>query len=202
MKKSMIAVAMAAMTLAGTAWASVESGAAAPDFTLMDASGKEHTLSNHRGQYVVLEWINYGCPFVVKHYSEGHMQALQKAWGEKEVVWYAICSSAPGQQGHYSAEQLGEVSEKQNFSGHAYLIDEDGTVGRQYGARTTPHMFVIDPEGTLVYQGAIDSVRSTRASDIEGATNHVVEALKAAMAGEPVDPNTTVPYGCSVKYAN
>lgn len=202
MKKSIVAVAMTAMMLAGTSWASVETGAAAPDFTLQDAAGKEHTLSNHRGQYVVLEWINYGCPFVVKFYSEGHMQALQEEWGEKGVIWYAICSSAPGEQGHYPADQLAEVNERRNFSGHAYLLDEDGTVGRKYGARTTPHMFVIDPEGTLIYQGAIDSVRSTRASDIEGATNFVVEALKAAKAGNPVDPHTTVPYGCSVKYAN
>lgn len=196
-----LAAALMATVMTGVSALAVETGAPAPDFTLKDASGKEHKLAELRGKYVVLEWTNYGCPFVVKHYSKGNMQALQKEWTGKGVVWLSICSSAPGMQGYYSAADLPAETTKHGFSGTAYLLDEDGTVGRAYEAKTTPHIYVINPEGTLIYQGAIDSIRSTDSDDIAKAENYVTKTLTAALAGQPVDPSTTVPYGCSVKYA-
>lgn len=174
----------------------------APAFTLTAADGAEHSLSDFDGKIVVLEWVNHGCPFVVKFYSGGHMQALQKEMVEQGVVWLSICSSAPGEQGWMTKEdQLKTITEK-GINATAVLIDEDGTVGRAFGARTTPHMFVIDKEGNIAYQGAIDSIRSTRAADIPNARNYVREAVAALLAGEPVPVAQTQPYGCSVKYKN
>jgi len=174
----------------------------APAFTLTAADGAEHSLADYAGKIVVLEWVNHGCPFVKKFYDGGHMQALQKEMIEKGVVWLSICSSATGQQGWMSKEdQLKTIAEK-NIAATAVLIDEDGTVGRAYNARTTPHMYVIDVEGNLVYQGAIDSINTTRAADIPNARNFVREAVAALQAGEPVPVARTQPYGCSVKYKN
>ncbi len=173
----------------------------AEDFSLSAVDGSTHTLEQYRGSYVVLEWINFGCPFVRKHYDGGHMQALQERWTGQGVVWLSICSSAPGKQGHYADhEALAAVLEEKGYNGSAYLLDEDGSVGRSYGARTTPHMFVIGPEGNFLYQGAIDSVRSADSADIEGATNYVEEALRQAMAGEEISVGESRPYGCGVKY--
>ncbi len=172
----------------------------APAFTLPDGHGNEHSLSDFEGKIVVLEWVNHGCPFVVKFYRGGHMQALQAEMAEKGVVWLSICSSAPGKQGWMTAEDQLRTIEEKEINAHAVLIDEDGTVGRAYGARTTPHMYVIDTEGKLVYQGAIDSVRSTNPADIPEARNYVREAVAALQAGEPVPVAQTQPYGCSVKY--
>ncbi len=172
----------------------------APAFTLPDGHGNEHSLSDFEGKIVVLEWVNHGCPFVVKFYQGGHMQALQAEMAEKGVVWLSICSSAPGLQGWMSAEDQLRTIEEKEINAHAVLIDEDGTVGRAYGARTTPHMFVIDTEGNIAYQGAIDSVRSTNPADIPEARNYVREAVAALLAGEPVPVAQTQPYGCSVKY--
>ena len=172
----------------------------APDFSLTDTHGNTHNLSDFKGRFVVLEWINHGCPFVVKHYKEGHMQALQREYAEKDVVWLAICSSATGEQGHMSNDDWNATNEKNGTAVAAVLIDEDGTVGRKYGARTTPHMYVINPEGVLIYQGAIDSKRSTDPADIAHSENYVRSALDQAMAGEPVATSQTQPYGCSIKY--
>lgn len=174
-------------------------GKLAPDFQAVDTNGKTHALSQYRGQWVVLEWVNHGCPYVRKHYDNNAMQALQKKYAGK-VVWLSICSSAPGNQGHYSNEKANELTKEKGASPYALLVDEAGTVGRMYDARTTPHMFVIDPKGTLVYMGGIDDKPSTRASDLKTARPHVDIALQEAMAGKPVSVATTQPYGCSVKY--
>ncbi len=172
----------------------------APDFTLVDIAGKEYTLSDYKGRFIVLEWNNWDCPFVKKHYKSSNMQSLQKRYGEKEVVWLTICSSAPGKQGYYQAKDHQARYDKTNSAAFAYLTDPDGTVGRLYGAKTTPHMFVIDPEGLLIYAGAIDDKKSTDPKDIEGATNYVAASLDAAMSGKAVKTKSSAPYGCSVKY--
>jgi hypothetical protein len=176
-------------------------GMPAPDFMCMDATGEEHKLSDYREHYVVLEWVNFGCPFVRKHYGAGHMQALQAHYTEQDVVWLSICSSAPGRQGHMEGEELTHQLEEEGSRATAYLVDADGSVGRLYDAKTTPHMFVIDPEGELIYAGAIDDCPSAKPEDIEGATNYVEIVLKAALSGEEVATPTTKSYGCSVKYA-
>ena len=175
-------------------------GEKAPDFTLTDVLGNEHTLSDFEGQYVVLEWINHGCPFVVKFYDAGEMQRLQEKYTEQGVVWLAICSSKPGSQGYYTPEDAARVSEEKGANHTAYLYDAPGDVGRLYGAQVTPHMYVIDPDGILIYQGAIDSIRSANQADIERAENYVVSALTQSMAGEEVATPVTRAYGCSVKY--
>lgn len=172
----------------------------APDFTLKDTHGQEHVLSDYQGKYVVLEWINFGCPFVQKHYNSGNMQKLQKTYAEKDVVWLSICSSAPGKQGHHSPEEIEKQLKEWEAAPTAYLIDEEGTVGRQYGAKTTPHMFIINPEGNLIYAGGIDDIPSTDMDDIEKAKNYVAAALDAAMADKEIADQSTKPYGCSVKY--
>jgi peroxiredoxin len=178
-----------------------EVGKPAPAFTLTDTNGKSHNLADFKGKTVVLEWINHGCPFVVKHYSGGHMQALQKEYSGKGIVWLSICSSAPGKQGHMSADEWNKTNKEKNASPTAVLLDEDGKVGKLYDAKTTPHMYVINAEGTLVYAGAIDSIKSTSSDDVPKATNHVKAALDEILAGKPVTTATTAPYGCSVKYA-
>lgn len=175
-------------------------GKAAPDFKAVDTYGKTHSLSQYRGKWVVLEWLNHGCPFVKKHYNGKAMQALQKKYTAKGVVWLSIVSSAPGKQGHYSNEDANELTKEKGASPSAVLIDEAGTVGHLYDARTTPHMFVINPQGTLLYMGGIDDKQSTRTSDLETARPHVDMALQEAMAGKPVSVPTSQPYGCSVKY--
>jgi peroxiredoxin len=175
-------------------------GDSAPDFTLQTPCGSEHSLSDFEGKPVVLEWTNYDCPFVKKHYGTGNMQHLQKKFVEKGVVWLSINSSAPGKQGHFDAETWKRRAKENQTAATAILLDPDGTVGRAYGARTTPHMFVIDAEGTLIYQGAIDDDSSANPDAVKGAKNYVKAALKAHMAGEPVQKASTPPYGCSVKY--
>lgn len=173
----------------------------APDFSVVDIDGKTHKLSDYKGKYVVLEWNNPDCPFVRKHYGSGNMQALQKEYGEKGIVWLTICSSAPGKQGYYEAAKVKPMLKDQKFASAAYLQDADGTVGHLYGAKTTPHMYIIDPEGTLLYAGAIDDKPSTNKDDIKGATNYVRAALDAALAGETIEVKTSTPYGCAIKYA-
>lgn len=174
----------------------------APGFTLVDVAGKKHSLSDYKGKYVVLEWSNWDCPFVKKHYSKGSMQALQKTYREKKVVWLTICSSGPGKQGFYQPADHKKRLEKSKSEATAYLIDSEGKVGRSFGAKTTPHMFVIDPEGVLIYAGAIDDKPSTKTSDLEGANNYVQMCLDAALAGKKFETKTSTPYGCSVKYKN
>lgn len=180
--------------------AAVSSGASAPDFTLTDTTGVEHSLSDFEGKFVVLEWTNHLCPFVVKHYSKGDMQNLQKEMTDDGVVWLQVISSAEGKQGYLTPEEAETMREEQGVHSTAMLLDTSGEVGRAYDARTTPHMYLIDPEGILVYQGAIDSIQSTRQSDIAKATNYVKAAYQSVLADQPVDDHTTTPYGCSIKY--
>lgn len=173
---------------------------AAPDFSLTDASAKKHSLSDFKGKWVVLEWVNFGCPYVRKHYDSGNMQSLQKAYTAKDVVWLSVCSSAPGRQGYYEGEDLvAQIKEEGSFA-TAYLIDSEGTVGKTYEAKTTPHVYVINPEGVLVYAGGIDNIASSNKDDIKKATNYVRETLDAAMAGKEIAVKGSRPYGCSVKY--
>jgi peroxiredoxin len=162
--------------------------------------GNEHSLSDFRGQYVVLEWVNHGCPFVKKFYDVGEMQRLQEEYTSQGVIWLAICSSRSGAQGYYSPEEAARISEEKGAKHTAYLSDAPGDVGRLYGAQVTPHMYVINPAGMLIYRGAIDSIRSANSADIERAENYVVAALTQAMAGEEVATPVTRPYGCGVKY--
>lgn len=175
-------------------------GKAAPEFKAVDTYGKTHALSQYRGKWVVLEWVNHDCPYVRKHYNNNVMQALQKKYAGKGVVWLSIASSAPGKQGHYSNEEANALTKEKGAAPHALLVDASGTVGRMYDARTTPHMFVINPQGTLVYMGGIDDKPTSRAADLKGARPHVDIALQEAMAGKPVSVPTSQPYGCNVKY--
>ena len=176
-------------------------GSQAPGFTLKDSTGKEHSLSDYKGKFVVLEWFNEGCPFVKKHYTSGSMQKLQQEYTGKDVVWLSINSSAPGEQGHMTADSAPKTIDDWKIKATKILFDHDGKVGKMYGAKTTPHMFVIDKEGKLVYQGAIDSKPTANAADLAGAENYVKVALDSTMAGKPVENASTKPYGCSVKYA-
>lgn len=204
MRKAMMMaalVACAALSAPAQAGTAVV-GQAAPEFTLTDSNGKAHTLSSYKGRHVVLEWVNFGCPFVAKHYGSGNMQRLQKAYRDKGVVWLAVNSSAEGKQGYHTAAEIGALLKEKGSAPTAYLIDTPGTVGQLYGARTTPHMYVIDPKGTLVYAGGIDDRPTTDVADIEGATNYVKAALDETLAGKPVTTAVTKPYGCSVKYAS
>lgn len=179
-----------------------EVGSTAPEFVLTDSNGVTHQLSDFRGNPVVLEWINHDCPYVKKHYGAGNMQALQEQYTAEGVVWLSICSSAPNKQGHMSADGWNEASARHESNATAVLLDETGVVGKAYQARTTPHMYVIDAEGNLVYAGAIDSDSSPRPEAIEGAENYVATTLDALLAGNEVEPRTTSPYGCGVKYVN
>jgi peroxiredoxin len=175
-------------------------GAPAPEFALPDLEGKVFELGSFRGSYVVLEWTNYDCPFVVKHYSTNNMQDLQKKYMEKGVVWLVINSSAPGKQGHFSPEEWKKLAAERNSTPTAILLDTDGKVGKTYLAKTTPHMFILDPQGTLLYNGAIDDNSSRNPEDVKTAKNYVQTALDQAMAGTPVETPLTDSYGCSVKY--
>ncbi|MCB9721189.1 MAG: thioredoxin family protein [Candidatus Omnitrophica bacterium] len=194
------ALVLAAVIGTGLAQAAVQNGAMAPDFTLKDSNGNTHSLSDFKGKYVVLEWVNFDCPFVKKHYVPGNMQALQKDLTAKGVVWLSINSSAPGKQGSYSPSEVNQIMENSSAMPTAYLFDSDGKVGKEYGAKTTPHMYVVNPEGMLAYQGAIDSIPSFDSADIPKARNYVTTAINNLMSGEPVADAATTPYGCSVKY--
>ena len=177
-------------------------GQPAPPFTLADTHGKSHRLADFSGKRVVLEWWNHECPFVNKHYGGGSMQKLQKEWTGKGVVWLTISSSAPGEQGHVDAARADALMKEKGAAPTAVLLDPDGTVGRAYGARTTPHMFVVDAKGTLVYAGGIDDKPSTDQADLATATNYVQAALEDLAVGRTVAVPTSEPYGCAVKYAD
>ena len=191
---------LALLVAAGTTFAAPQVGEPAPAFTLTDANGQSHRLSDFKGKFVVLEWLNHGCPFVVKHYESGNMQNLQKEYTGKDVVWLSIASSAPGKQGHMSREETNKTKAEKGSAATAVLLDEDGTVGKLYDAKVTPELYVINPEGVLVYMGAIDDKKSVDAADVAGAKNYVKQALDEAMAGKPVSEPVTTAYGCSVKY--
>lgn len=194
------AVFSAALVLAGPGEAMGQSegaqiGQAVPEFTLPDTHGTDHTISQYKGKYVVLEWLNYGCPSVKKHYDAGNMQMLQETYREKGVVWLSVVSSAPGKQGYYEAEEMNAVSAEQGNKATAVLLDPSGTVARLYQAKVTPHMMVVNPEGHLIYNGAIDDKPGTRASTLEGAHNYVAAALDESMSGKEVSVSLTPPYG-------
>jgi peroxiredoxin len=198
--KHILKSTLALLVAAGTAFAAPSVGQPAPEFTLTDSNGQSHSLSDFKGKFVVLEWLNHGCPFVQKHYDGGNMQGLQKEYTGKDVVWLSIASSAPGKQGNMSPEETNKTKEEKGAAPTAVLIDEDGTVGKLYDAKVTPELFVINPEGTLIYAGAIDDKKSVDAADVAGARNYVKQALDEAMAGNPVSTPQTEAYGCGVKY--
>ena len=175
-------------------------GTTAPDFSLTDSKGKTQSVSQYKGKYVVLEWFNPDCPFVKKHYGSGNMQKLQEEFTAKGVVWLSIDSSAPGLEGNLTAEQANAKMAEWKTKQTAFVLDPDGKAGRTYGAKNTPHMFVINPEGKIVYEGAIDSKATPNPSDIPSSTNYVKVALEESMAGKTVSNANTKPYGCSVKY--
>lgn len=177
-------------------------GQPAPNFTLQGGDGKTHSLSEYKGKFVVLEWTNPNCPFVHKFYDGGAMQKTQAEETGKGVVWLRINSSAPGTSDHQTPADVVAYEKANKVASTATLLDSDGKVGHTYGARTTPHMFVIDSKGVLVYAGGIDNKPSPNAEDIATATNYVTAALDEAMAGKPVSKPTAMPYGCSVKYAS
>lgn len=170
-------------------------GQAVPSFTLPDTYGKDHSIADYQGKFVVLEWLNYGCPSVKKHYNAGNMQMLQQKYTEKDVVWLAIVSSAPGRQGNYPPEEMNQLSAEQGSAASAVLLDPSGEVGRLLHAQVTPHMMVVGPDGALIYNGAIDDKPGTRASTLEGAHNYVAAALDESMAGGEVSVALTKPYG-------
>jgi peroxiredoxin len=178
----------------------VRVGNAAPDFTGTDSNGKTQKLSEYHGKYVVLEWTNNGCPYTQKHYESGNMQALQKEWTAKGVVWLTVLSSATGEQGYMTASQENAYVSKEHAAPTAVILDPTGVIGHAYEAKTTPHMFVIDPSGKLIYAGAIDDHATTDPEDIKSSKNYVSDALSESMAGKPVATAYTRPYGCSVKY--
>jgi peroxiredoxin len=179
---------------------SAVSGQKAPDFTLKNALNESVSLSDFNGKTIVIEWFNPECPFVKKFYRGGDMQKLQAEVRAKNAVWISINSSAPGKQGHITATEATEIAREQKLDPKHLLLDPDGSVGRMYGARTTPHMFVIDPKGMLAYTGAIDSSPSTSSDDIVGASNYVRAAVDALAQGKQPALASTEPYGCSVKY--
>ena len=175
-------------------------GTNAPDFSLTDSKGKTQSVSQYKGKFVVLEWFNPECPFVKKHYGSGNMQKLQEEFTAKGVVWLSIDSSAPGLEGHLTADQANAKITEWKTKQTAFVLDPDGKAGQAYGAKNTPHMFVISPEGKIVYEGAIDSKASANPSDIPNATNYVKVALEESLAGKTVSNANTKPYGCSVNY--
>ena len=188
--------------LAATAAVGAAPGQPAPAFTLMDIEGKSHSLADYKGKTVVLEWYNPDCPFVKKHYDSKNMQELQKEMAAKDVQWLLINSSAVGKQGNCDPARARELIKENGISASSFLLDHDGTVGHAYGAKTTPHMFVIDKEGTLVYNGAIDDNPSAKPEDARTAHNLVRAAVNEVLAGSAVTKAATQPYGCGVKYAD
>lgn len=180
--------------------AAVKVDKAAPDFSLTNSQGEQVSLSDYKGKYVVLEWTNHLCPYVKKHYESDNMQTLQRKYTEQDVVWLSVISSAPGKQGHVSPTKADELTKTRNASPSHVLFDEAGDVGKLYGAKTTPHMYIVDPKGTLRYAGAIDSIKSANPADIPKSTNYVETSMASLFAGGDVSKKVTPPYGCSVKY--
>ncbi|MGH9729949.1 MAG: redoxin domain-containing protein [Candidatus Acidiferrales bacterium] len=194
-------VVLAIATLTSLAFAA-RVGEAAPDFTATDSNGQVHHLSDYRGKFVVLEWTNRGCPYTRKHYESGNMQRLQQEWTAKGVIWLTVLSSAPGKQGYMTAAEENAYLKQANAHPTVALLDPTGALGHLYDAKTSPQMYVVNPQGTLVYDGAIDDRPTTDVADIQGAKNYLSLALEEAMSGKPVSEAVTRPYGCSVKYAS
>ncbi|HET7401026.1 MAG TPA: thioredoxin family protein [Usitatibacter sp.] len=199
MKTASLVAALAALAIAPAAHANAAVGQPAPAFTLTDIHGKSVNLADFRGRTVVLEWNNFGCPFVQKHYGSGNMQALQKKYGA-EVVWLTVNSTSTASPDYMKPAALDARLHEVGAAPADYLMDDPGSVGRAYGARTTPHMFIVDPKGTVAYNGAIDDKRSTNPEDVKTARNYVAAALDEMKAGKPVTTASTAPYGCSVHY--
>jgi hypothetical protein len=200
--KPMFLAFTAVAVLAAPAAAAPVVGQPAPNFKLADTNGKPVTLADFRGKTVVLEWSNPECPFVKKHYSSGNMQKAQAAAARDGVVWLTINSSAPGKQGHVNGGQAKSFVAKAGARPAAYLLDPRGVVGKVYAAKTTPHMYIVNKAGTLVYAGGIDDKPTPNPADVNGARNHVLAALSELKAGKPVSVATSRPYGCSVKYSD
>ncbi|MBL8331787.1 MAG: thioredoxin family protein [Rubrivivax sp.] len=200
MKTASFALAALLAAVSGAHAATV--GQPAPAFTATDVNGKAVSLSDFKGRHVVLEWVNPGCPYVQKHYGGGNMQATQKSAADQGVVWLTINTTARDHRDYKAPAEMAAWMKAQKAAATTTLMDESGQVGRAYGARTTPHMYIVNPAGTLVYAGAIDSKPTANPADIPGATNHVKAALAESLAGRAVSQASTRPYGCSVKYAN
>ena len=203
MKNLLIAAACSLVAVVASAAATAATvGQPAPAFTAVDTSGKTVSLADFKGRHVVLEWVNPGCPYVQKHYSSANMQGTQKEAAAKGVVWQAV-NSTTTEHGDYKAPAaMAKWMQGQQAAAAATLMDVEGKVGRAYGARTTPHLYIVDPKGMLVYAGGIDNKPTANPADVAGATNHVKVALAETLAGKPVTQATTRPYGCSVKYAS
>jgi peroxiredoxin len=187
-------------TCAMPAMAAVQIGSPAPAFTAVDSNGKSHNLKDFAGKTVVLEWTNHECPFVVKHYAPGNMQKTQRGAAAKGAVWLSVISSAPGKQGHVDGATANKLTTERKAAPAAVLLDPKGDVGRLYGAKTTPHIFVINAKGKLAYAGAIDNKADNDQASIPGATNYAMAAVDALAAGKPVAVASSTPYGCAVKY--
>lgn len=200
--KSVVAAAVLALGISAVTFAAAEPGKPAPDFSLPASDGSNVSLASFKGKYVVLEWFNPGCPFVKKFYEPGKMQSLQETYGAKGVVWLSINSSAKGKEGYTDAKEAAALRTKWNIKAASSLLDADGKVGKLYGAKTTPHIYIINPEGNVIYAGAIDDKATTDSADIAGAKNYVSTTLDAVLAtpAKPVEVASTKPYGCSVKY--
>ena len=188
------------LAAAQIAVSAVKVGQPAPDFSGTASDGKSYHLADYRGKLVVLEWHNNGCPYTRKHYNSGNMQNLQKQWTARGVVWFTVISSAPGKQGYVNANDENTYMSKMGAAPTAALLDPTGAIGHSYDAKTTPQMIVINPQGVIVYDGAIDNRPTSDLKDIQGATNYVTLALEQSLAGKNVDVAATRPYGCSVKY--
>jgi peroxiredoxin len=188
------------LALIANAALAASAGQTAPDFVVNDSAGKAVRLSDYQGKFVVLEWTNPDCPFVQKHYNSANMPSLQKEWGAKDVVWLTVNSTNRSSSEFKTGAEMNSWMQSHGAAQKAVLIDADGATGMKYAAKTTPHMFVINPKGEIVYAGAIDDKRSTRLEDTKTATNYVRVALNEAMAGKPVTTPNTTPYGCTVKY--
>jgi peroxiredoxin len=199
-KRLLTITTLCALFLSSPLHAAVKINETAPDFTLTDSRNETVSLSDYKGKLVVLEWTNHECPFVRKHYESGNMQKQQRDYTGKGVIWLSIVSSAPGKQGHVTGDQAEELSKSRKASPTAILLDPTGKVGQLYGAKTTPHMYIIDKDGVLRYAGGIDSIKSTDQADIKTATNYVAQSLEELLAGKAVSKPATAPYGCGIKY--
>lgn len=200
LKPAQFILASLLITFSLTTYAGVEVGKAAPDFTGVDSNGKQHSLSQYKGKTVVLEWTNHDCPYVKKHYNSGNMQKLQKDATANDIVWLSIISSKPGKQGHVSSKQANQLTQSRNAAPTAVILDESSEIGMLYGAKTTPHMYIVDKSGQLVYMGGIDDNPSKNKDDIPTSKNYVSAGLDALAAGKSIENSITRPYGCSVKY--
>jgi peroxiredoxin len=194
------ALAGAGLLSSAPALAAPAVGQPAPDFTAVDSKGKQHKLSDFKGKVVVLEWTNHDCPYVQKHYKSSNMQTLQKQAKDAGVVWLSVISSAPGEQGHVAGAKADELTASRNAAPAAVLLDPQGTIGKAYDARTTPHMYVIDAKGVLRYAGGIDSIPSAKIDDIAKADPLFKTAMESVVKGAEVAQAVTRPYGCAVKY--